>query len=102
MSRRHSSGGRRLDAHDVLAGRVRPTVVELLDLIHRVNPTGRDLPAREAELRYGQKARLQSLLVRSFAGEVMVVPDPEHEGTVSLLHRGRGRDACHAVIAELD
>jgi hypothetical protein len=102
MPKRHDHAGRRLDAQDVLAGRVRPTAVELLDLIHRVNPTGRDLPAREAELRYAQKARLQSLLLRSFAGEIAVVPDPEREGTVSLVHRGRGRDACHAVIAELD
>jgi hypothetical protein len=102
MSKRQRPAGRRLDPQDVLAGRVRPTAVELLDLIHRVNPTGRELPAREAELRYRQKARLQSLLVRSFAGEITVVPDPEREGTVSLLHRGRGRDACHAVIAELD
>src|SRR5262249_19725485 len=41
-------------------------------------------------------------LLRSFAGEITVVPDPEREGTVSLVLRGRGRDACHAVIAELD
>jgi hypothetical protein len=41
---------RRLDPGDVLAGRTRPTAVELMDLIHPVNPTGRDLPPREAEL----------------------------------------------------
>lgn len=93
---------RALDADDVLAGRVKPSAVELLDLIHRINPTGRELGAREAEIRYAQKARLQSLLVRRFADEIEVVPDPDHEGTVSLLHRGRGRDGCHAVIATLE
>jgi hypothetical protein len=97
---KHST--RRLDPADVLARRVRPTAVELMDLIHRVNPTGRDLPPREAELRYTQKSRLQSLLVRTFADELTVVPDPAQEGTVSLQHRGHGRDACHAVVAELD
>src|SRR6185437_4130818 len=102
MSKRHGPAGRHLDVQDVLGGRVHASAVELLDLIHQVNPTGRELPARVAELRYRQKARLQSLLVRSFAGEITVVADPEREGTVSLLHRGHGRDACHAVIAELD
>src|SRR5277367_3421391 len=89
---------RRIDPEDVLAGRIKVGAAELLDIIHRVNPTGRELGAREVELRYAQKSRLQSLLVRRFGPELEVVPDPEREGTVSLNHRGHGRDGCHALL----
>jgi hypothetical protein len=93
---------KKLEPEDVLAGRVKVGVPDLLDLIHRVNPTGRELRSREAEQRYALKSRLQSLLVRRFGPELEVVLDPEHEGTVSLLHRGHGRDGCHAVVDALD
>jgi hypothetical protein len=103
MSRRRGPDDRkRLDPEDVLAGRVKVGAGELLDLIHRVNPTGRELGARDAELRYAQKARLQSLLVRRFGAELSVAPDPAGDGTVSIFHRGHGRDGCHAVIDTLD
>ncbi len=91
-----------LDPDDVIAGRIKPGVADLLDLIHRENPTGRDVSPREAELRYARKARLQSVLVRRFADELDVTADPERPGTVSLLHRGHGRDGCHAILASLD
>ena len=99
MSKRKASP---LDPDDVLAGRVKPSAADLLQLIHRENPTGRELPTREAELRYARKARLQSLLVHRFADELEVALDPAQPGTVSLRHRGHGRDACHAVLASLD
>jgi hypothetical protein len=101
---RHKSPADRaaLDPEAVLAGRAKVSVAELLDLIHRVNPTGRDRGAREEEVRYAQKSRLQSLLVRRFGASLEVVADPDRDGTVSLLHRGHGRDGCHAVVAALD
>lgn len=102
MSKRKPPDRSLLHPDDVLAGRVKPTASELLDLIHRANPTGRDISARDAEQRYALKARLQSLLVRRFGDQIDVVPDPERDGTVSLLHRGHGRDGCHAVIATLE
>src|SRR4051812_46539883 len=103
MSKRHGPDDRkRLRSGDVLAGRVKVGIAELLDLIHQVNPTGRELGARDAELRYTQKSRLQSLLVRDFRDELTIVADPANEGTVSILHRGHGRDGCHAVIDALD
>src|SRR5262249_13243330 len=92
MSKRRGPDDRkRLDPEDVLAGRVKVGAAELLDLIHRVNPTGRELGAREAEVRYAQKARLQSLLIRRFGPELDVVPDPASEGTVSRRSRGAAR-----------
>ncbi len=99
---RGSDDRKRLDPDDVLAGRAKVTAAELLALIHRVNPTGRELGAREAEQRYALKSRLQSLLVRRFGQELEVVPDPAHDGTVSIRHRGQDRDACHAVLDALD
>lgn len=100
MAKHNARGRAALDPDAVLAGKERPSAPELLDLIHRENPTGRALGAREEEARYARKARLQSLLVRRFAEELSVVPDGE--GTVSLRHRGQGRDGCHAVIDALD
>jgi hypothetical protein len=90
------------DPDDVLAGRARPSAAELLQLIHRENPTGRELGAPATELRYARKARLQSLLVRRFGADLEVAADPALPGTVSLRHRGHGRDACHAIVAALD
>jgi hypothetical protein len=54
----------RLDPEDVIAGRVRPPPArELIELIRDVNPTGRDLAAKEVARRYAQKSRLQSVLM---------------------------------------
>src|SRR5262249_34212156 len=103
MSKRRGPDDRkRIHPEDVLAGRVKVGAAELLDLIHRVNPTGRELGARETALLYAQKARLQSLVIRRFGPELEVVPDPANEGTVLILHPGHGRDACHAVLDTLD
>lgn len=91
------------DPDDVLEGRVRPAVRDLISLIHDVNPSGHDhLPAREMARRYAQKSRLQSLLVRRFADDLDVEPILGEPHLASLRHRSSGVDACHAVVAELD
>jgi hypothetical protein len=87
---------------DVLAGRAPVVVGDLFELIHRVNPTGLDLDARTASIRYAEKARLQSLLIRRFAAELDVRLEPTNDGVVSIRHRYSPRDACHAVLAVLD
>lgn len=96
-----------LQARDVLAGRVPATLDDLVDLIHEVNPTGRDLPAREAEARYALKSALQSLLIRRFPEELTVRPEPGQEDDVVFLdlhvHKGlRQRNACHVRLGALD
>src|SRR5262249_9289413 len=91
----------RLDPDDVLEGRARPNARELLALIHEVNPSGHDLPAKETARRYAQKSRLQTLLIHRFPDEVVVEPSNE-PGVVGLRHRVSGADACHAVVAALD
>jgi hypothetical protein len=98
---------RRLDrrapaAEDVLSGAATPSIEQLLRLIHTVNPTGAGVPPAEASRRYALKTRLQSLLVRRFPDQIEVVPEASQPGLVSLQHRSGTRDACHAIVSELD
>ncbi len=90
------------DPADILAGRVEAGPEALFDLIHQVNPTGRGLPDPEQTRRYAVKAHLQSLLIRRFGDRLVEVAASEHDGIVSLAHRSGARDACHAVLAELE
>ena len=88
-------------ADDVLTGKVSLDAAELIDLIHRVNPTDLGLPPAEQAARYRTKSALQSLLIRQ-AGEFLEAVPEGDEGVVSLRHRFTERDAAHAVVAELD
>lgn len=101
-SGRHSAPRCQLD--DLLAGRVEPSAQEIIHHIHDVNPTGRALPRREAERRYGIKTRLQSLLVRQHQDALVVVRDAEEDdpAIVLLRHKFLGVAASHAVVADLD
>jgi hypothetical protein len=65
--RRGKASGRSPSIPDVLAERVRIDPLDLVALIHRVNPTDRTLSNRERRRRYRDKAALQSLLVRRAA-----------------------------------
>lgn len=91
------------EAQDVVAGRSRPSVRELFDLIHAINPTARvDERGRGAQTArdYQLKARLQSLLVRRHGDELRV--RLEDDGTIAIAHRYSNRDACHAQLDTLD
>jgi hypothetical protein len=79
---------------------VLPSAREIIDLIHGVNPTGREVDKREAARRYAIKTRLQSLLVERFSEELEVVPD-DKEGVVLLRHKYLGLAASHAIVADL-
>jgi tetratricopeptide (TPR) repeat protein len=67
-----------------------------------VNPTDLGLPPAIERRRYALKARLQSLLVREFPDEIVVAPVSGQEGVVALHYRPHDRDACHAVVSELE
>lgn len=87
----------------VLAGGVRPSAAELVELIRQINPTGRGLPATATQRRYQLKSRLQSLLLCRFGEDVEILVEPGRQGVVILRHRGVERgDAAHALLAELD
>jgi len=88
------------DAEDVLAGRRTPDASDLLDLVHAINPTAREVDERERFRRYALKSKLQSLLIRNFGDELTVTANVG--GVVAIAHRYRGRDACHARLDTLD
>src|SRR4051812_40130804 len=88
-------------AAEVLAGRAPVDTGSLIDLIHEVNPTGRGRRPDEEVAQYTVKSRLQSLLVRRFADDIEILPEPD-PAVAALRHRYRRHDACHAVIATLD
>jgi|GEM_PF-6056523 len=75
---------------------------ELIQLIHEVNPSGHELEAEAEHWRYQLKSRLQSLLITNFKEQLEVAPLPASPDVVSLLYRPQNRDACHAVVADLE
>lgn len=99
---RSTKGSWDAQAAEVLAGRGSVDAGGLIDLIHQVNPTGRGRGPEETAARYALKSRLQSFLIRKFARDLDVLPDPVEPGVAALRHRYRRHDACHAVIATLD
>lgn len=100
MSKRRRKGKKReLDPIDVLEGRDRVSVAELIALVHQVNPTQLDLPPDEKARRYEVKTALQSLLLREYREELSVVQDGD---VIAIHHRYGAGDACHAVVDELE
>jgi hypothetical protein len=102
-SKRKKRKKRRITPSDVLENPIKATALELIRMIHRVNPTGEELDRKETVERYRLKARLQSLLIRRFKEGLHVKPsDDENPQVVSIRLARFGEDACHAVIRELD
>jgi len=89
------------DAETLLRSGAPVTVVQLLRLIHNVNPTSRGIGDTDRKRRYALKAHLQSLLIRRFPNDLRLLPGDE-PGVISLLYGNAGADACHVVIEELD
>ena len=89
---------------EVLSNQVSVDIDELIQLIHRVNPTGRTFGTSEEKTRYHLKSALQSYLIRYYPKHVKVIqPSPkENPDLVSFRLSPFNRDACHALISELD
>ncbi len=104
MARKRKKGKKQhLDPHAVLQGHVNIRPLELIRLIHRVNPTNEDLSFGERLERYQLKSRLQCLLVEKFGDRLDVEqPDPENPALISLKLKHFDEDACHAILHELD
>src|SRR5688572_22212541 len=95
----------RLTPEEAANGQGRPSVAELISLIHRVNPTDRGLSPEQEVERYALKARLQSRLIRDFCEHLQLrleQADPGSEPIVSIEHRGFRRDAAHVPLSALD
>lgn len=101
MSRRTSSAQpAEQRALDLLAGRIPIAADALLEVIHAINPTARSLAPAHERRRYQLKARLQSLLIRTFIDDLVI--SEEGHRVIAIRHRYLGRDACHAQLDELD
>lgn len=90
------------DPEDILSGKTVVTALELIRVIHRINPTKENRGKQETRERYRIKARLQSLLIHEFKDILRVVPDPDNPDLVSLQLKHFDDNACHALISELD
>ena len=92
-----------LDPNKVIAGKIPVTALELIRLIHQVNPTPLELESTAAASRYTIKSRLQSLLLRNFRDSVVVrQDDPKNPHIISIKLKLFEEDACHACIWDLD
>ena len=103
MAHKHKKKKQSIDPQDVLTGKTSLSSLELIRMIHRVNPTGEEVSPEEASQRYQLKAKLQSLLIRLYNHQLRVeqtnANQPQLIG-LRLLHFGE--DACHAFMQELD
>ncbi|HEY4490518.1 MAG TPA: hypothetical protein VI958_00910, partial [Acidobacteriota bacterium] len=103
MTRKHKKNKPIIDPQDVLAGKISLSPLELIRMIHRVNPTGDDSDPEDAGRRYKLKARLQSLLIRLHSEGLRIEQaDPEQPQLIGLRLRHFADDACHTFIQELD
>lgn len=74
---------------------------DIVERVARANPTGRGCKPAEEQARYAEKARLQSLLIESFPGEVRVQAHEGMPGVVSLSVPRLRASAAHAVVEAL-
>ena len=103
MVQRRKKKGRKINHNDVLKEKVTISAHELVKLIHRINPTGKNIPSKKESERYKIKAQLQSLLIRRFnEGLVVTQPDPKNPRLVAFNLRHYNENACHTLIDELD
>ena len=103
MVQKRKKKGWKINHNDVLKEKVTISAHELVRLIHRINPTGKNIPTKKEAERYKIKARLQSLLIRRFnEGLLVTQPDPENPRLVAFELRHYDETACHALIDELD
>ena len=73
-----------LTPRNVLSGKVNVSALELVRMIHRVNPTARDMSGHEAKKRYRLKSEFQSLLINRFGDSLEIQADnPEKSHTAA-------------------
>jgi len=101
--RKKKKGKTGVDPYEVIEGNTQVTALEIIRLIHKVNPTTKVIDVDKASEQYRLKARLQSLLIRRFKESLQVeIPDPENSQLVGLRLLHFKENACHTLIHELD
>ncbi len=102
MARKHKKK-KAIKPDDLLVERIPATALDLIRMIHRINPTKEEVGPQKAAHRYRLKARLQSLLIRRFGDGLSVEqPDVNQPQLIGIRLRNFSEDACHALIHELD
>ncbi len=103
MAKKKKSKKQRLNPRDVLDGKMSVTALDLVRLIHRINPTPLNIASREVSDRYELKSQLQSLLIRQFRESLIIEqPDPDNPELVGFRLKHFNEDACHAMVRDLD
>jgi len=103
MAHKHKKKKQPIDPQDVLTGKISLSSLELIRMIHRVNPTGEEVRPEEASQRYQLKAKLQSLLIRLYNHQLRVEQtDANQPQLIGLRLLHFSEDACHAFMQELD
>jgi len=95
--------GHYAEPEDILAGRTAITPLELVRLIHRINPTDRKLSADKTSEQYRLKASLQSLLIKKYSDSLVIEqPDPGQPRLIGIKLKHFSEDACHTLLHELE
>lgn len=101
--RKKKKKGQATRPEDILAGRATITPLELVRLIHRINPTKKNFNADKSSEQYRLKSHLQSLLIKKYSDSLVVEqPDPEQPQLISIKLKHFSEDACHALLHELE
>ena len=92
-----------LNPEEVLSGKVAVTALELVRLIHKINPTDKNLSSKKVDQQYRSKAQLQSLLINKFNDSLLVEqPDSSQPQLIGIRLKHFSEDACHTLLHELD
>lgn len=92
-----------LNPEEVLSGKVAVTALELVRLIHKINPTDKNLSSKKVAQQYRLKALLQSLLINKFNDSLLVEqPDSNQPQLIGIRLKHFSEDACHTLLHELD
>jgi hypothetical protein len=98
---------------EVLSGRVTPSMEQLFDLIHEVNPSVVTLSGEDREELYEIKSSLQNRLIEEYGDQLVAEFGSEEDRDLArrgdayptmvlgLAHRSYAKDACHAIFKTL-
>ncbi len=100
--KRHKNRNKQLDPHAILSGNASVTAYELVQMIHQINPTNKDIRNKEKSSYYKIKNRLQSLLIRDFSDTLIIEQEnPENPLLIGIKLKHYAA-ACHVYMNELE
>ncbi len=101
--KRHKNKKKQLDPDTMLSGKASFTAYDLVQMIHQVNPTNKEIRGKEKSGYYKIKNRLQSLLIRDFRDSLIIEQsNPENPLLIGIKLKHYDDDACHVYMNELE